>query len=65
VGDGEAGGRIAPRCRGAPSERLRGLPDHEDDAFIDMVHARVAASEAGAPGHPVEEVLARARLRAR
>jgi putative addiction module component (TIGR02574 family) len=56
----------------SPEERLQlieqleqSLPDDAEDAFIDMINARIAASDAGAPGHPVEEVLARARLRAR
>ena len=39
------------------------LSDAEENAFIDMVNARLAASEAGAPGYPVEEVLARLRAR--
>lgn len=32
--------------------------DEEDDAFIDMVNARSAAAEAGAPGTPAEQVFA-------
>jgi hypothetical protein len=40
------------------------LPDTEDqEAFIDMINERVAASEAGAPAHPAEEVFARLRAR--
>ena len=32
--------------------------DDEDDAFIDMINARAAAAEAGAPGTPAEQVFA-------
>ena len=35
------------------------VDDDEDDAFIDMINARVAAAEAsGATGTPAEEVFA-------
>ena len=35
------------------------LPDDAEDAFIDMVNARLAASEAGATAYPADEVFAR------
>jgi hypothetical protein len=47
-----------------PEERVHlieleaSLPDDEDDAFIDMVNARVAAFEAGAPTTPADQVFA-------
>ncbi len=53
-----------------PDERARlvdeiaaSLPIEDDDAFIDMINERVAASEAGAPAYPAEEVFARLRAR--
>jgi hypothetical protein len=39
------------------------LPDDEDDEFLAMLDARLAAAEAGAPCAPGDEVLARLRAR--
>lgn len=54
----------------SPEERARlvdeieaSLHVEDDDAFIDMINERVAASEAGAPAYPADEVFARLRAR--
>ena len=55
---------LTPEERAQLIEELEAsLSDAEEDAFIDMVNARLAASEAGAPAYPIEEVLARLRSR--
>ena len=52
---------LPPEERAELIEELQAsLPplDEEEDAFIDMINARSAAAEAGAPGTPAEQVFA-------